>query len=60
MTNPTLERIYLTDWFHKLKVTGLNISEMTSNSPFFINSKSVEEHPTQLILILDVEKCYFT
>ena len=32
VTYSTLEQIQLTDWFHKLKATGLNISETTSNS----------------------------
>ena len=34
----------------------LNISERTNNSPFFINNKSIEEHYTQLILIIDRSK----
>ena len=45
-TDPTLVRIRLTDRFHKLKVTGFNISEPTNNSPFSINSKSIKEYPT--------------
>ena len=39
--NLILEQIWLTDWFHKLKVTVLNISKTTNNSPFFILNKNV-------------------
>ena len=46
VTDPAAERIRITDWFHKLKVTDLNISEKTNNSPFFVNNKSIKEHHT--------------
>ena len=52
VTDPAVERIQVTDWFHKLKVSDLNISERTNNKPFFFNNKSIEKHYTQLILII--------
>ena len=48
-----------TDWFHKLKVTGLNNSETTTDSLSIINSKNIPKHTTYLILILVFEKYYF-
>ena len=57
--DPAAERIRVTDWFHKLRVMDLNISERTNNSPFLINNKIIEEHYTQLILIIDRWKVLF-
>ena len=50
----------MTDWFYKLKVTGLNNSETIADSLSIINSKNIPEHTTYLILILVIEKYYFT
>ena len=59
VTDPAMEQIQVTDWFHKLKVTDLNISKRTNNSPFFFNNKSIEKHYTQLILITNHWKVLF-
>ena len=48
-----------TDWFHKLKVTGLNNSKTIADSPSIVNSKIIPKHTTYLILILVFEKYYF-
>ena len=50
----------LTDWFYKLKVTGLNNSETIADSLSIINSKNIPKHTTYLILISVIEKYYFT
>ena len=42
----------VTDWFHKLNVTGLNNSETISDSPFTVNSKIIPKHAAYSILIL--------
>ena len=42
--DPAVEWIRVTDWFHKLKVTDLNISERVNNSPFFIDNKIIEKY----------------
>ena len=60
VTDPAVERIQVTDWFQKLKVMDLNISERINNSPFFINNKSIEKHYTQLILIIHRWKVLFS
>ena len=51
---------FLTDWFHKLKVTGLNNSKTIADSLSIINSENIPKHTTYLILILVFEKYYFT
>ena len=49
----------LTDWFHKLKVTGLNNSETTTDSLSVINSKITHKHAAYLSLILVFENIIF-
>ncbi len=49
----------LTDLFHKLKVTGLNNSEIITDSLSVINSKITHKYATYLILILVFENIIF-
>ena len=44
VADPNAEQIQMTDWFHKLKVTDLNISKRINDSPFLINNKIIKQY----------------
>ena len=54
-----VEADYLLIDFIKLKVTGLNNSETTTNSLSFINIKNTHKHATYLIPILVLKILFF-